>query len=128
MNILNNSYIETDTRILRQNALAIMAGLPRGAQLIPVLKGDAYGLGLCGVAKALADLPGIGMFAVAHAAEGIALRDTGVKQDILVMGNPIPFQVEAAVAAGLTLTLGRTGLAETELPPPAGWACGPRCR
>ena len=106
MNIMNNSYLYTDLGILRENAESILSSLPRGCGLIPVLKDDAYGLGLSRVAAVLEQIEGVCCAAVAHVSEGLVLRSGGFAKDILVMGSPLPFQLVPAVAAGLTLPAG----------------------
>ena len=83
---LHNSVLYIDMGQLRRNAEAILRELD-GAQLIPVLKGNAYGLGLEKVGAALADIPEIRTMAVAQVSEGAALRQAGVTQDILVLGG-----------------------------------------
>ena len=111
MNIqMNNSYIEVNMQCLLDNARAIIESLEGTAQLIPVLKDDAYGLGLVPVAKQLCKLDDIKTIAVSHVSEGLELRCAGVDRDILVMASALPFQVESAVYAGLTLACGRLGL------------------
>ena len=57
MNIQNNSYLLVDLAALRRNARRILSGLQPGTGLIPVLKDDAYGLGMIPVARALGELP-----------------------------------------------------------------------
>lgn len=109
--ILNNSYLLIDTDALRENVRGMLRALPAGTKLIPVLKDDAYGLGAVSVARALSVLPEIDTFAVAHVSEGVALRREGLGQSILVMGNALPFQLAPAVEHGLTLTVGRVGMA-----------------
>ena len=59
MNSLNNSYLAVHTDALCANVAAIEKTLSPGAEIIPVLKCDAYGLGLSLTAPALAALPGI---------------------------------------------------------------------
>lgn len=110
MNISNhNSYLLIDRAKLRQNARTILAQLGEGCMLIPVLKDDAYGLGMVPVARALCELPEITTLAVAHVSEGLCLRAAGIDREILVMGGALPFQLEAAVDAGLTLACGHAG-------------------
>ena len=110
MNISNhNSYLLVDRAVLRENARTIIAGLGKHSSLIPVLKDDAYGLGLVPVAQALCEIPEIRMFAVAHVSEGLELRGAGIDREILVMGGALPFQMEAAVEADLTLACGHAG-------------------
>ena len=112
MNILcYNSYIEVDTGQLLINTRRILAGLGAGTQLIPVLKTDAYGLGLVPVARTLCTLPEIRTIAVAHVSEGLALREAGIDREILVMGGALPFQMEAAAETGLTLACAHLGFA-----------------
>lgn len=58
MNSLNNSYLAVHTDALCANVAAIEKTLSPGAEIIPVLKCDAYGLSLSLTAPALAALPG----------------------------------------------------------------------
>ena len=109
MNSLNNSYLAVHTDALCANIAAIEKTLSPGAEIIPVLKCDAYGLGLSLTAPALAALPGIHTFALAHVSEGLALRALGVKKDVHILGNPMPNAIPVAVGAHLTLTAGRLG-------------------
>ncbi len=111
MNIqMNNSYIEVDMQALLDNARAIIASLGGGCRLIPVLKDDAYGLGLVPVAKQLCTLGEINTIAVSHVSEGLELRRAGIDREILIMASALPFQIESAVDAGLTIACGRLGL------------------
>ena len=110
MNSLNNSYLAVHTDALCANVAAIEKTLSPGAEIIPVLKCDAYGLSLSLTAPALAALPGIRTFALAHVSEGLALRALGIEKDALILGNPLPHAVSDAVNAHLTLTAGRLGL------------------
>lgn len=103
MNIMNNSYLYVDMDILRKNLECIASSLPADCGIIPVLKDDAYGLGLCPVAAVLAESERVQCFAVAHVSEGLALRAAGISKDILVMGSPLPFQLESAILTKLTL-------------------------
>ena len=115
MNISNhNSYLLVNRGFLRQNAQTVISRLGRVTSLIPVLKDDAYGLGLVPVAQALCDNPAIRTIAVAHVSEGLELREAGIDREVLVMGGALPFQMEAAVEAGLTLACGHAGFV-TEL-------------
>ena len=111
VNIMNNSVLETDLRLVRRNAGTIVRDLPTGARLLPVLKCDAYGLGAAETARVLEPLEAVCGFAVAHVSEGLALRAAGVEKDILVMSCALPWQLSAAVSAGLTLACGRPGFA-----------------
>ena len=110
MNIhYQNSYLLIDLDTVCRNARVIIDGLKPGTELIPVLKDDAYGLGLVPVTRALCTLPEIRRVAIAHVSEGIALREAGIDKEILVMGGALPFQMEAAAEAELTLACPHLG-------------------
>ena len=79
------SWVEVDLNRLRGNATAIRAAL-RGADLIAVVKADAYGHGLAAAAGALAGA-GVRRFAVAYVAEAAAVRAAAPDAElILVLG------------------------------------------
>ncbi len=59
-----------------------------GADLMAVVKADAYGHGAARVSRALQE-DGVGAFAVATAAEGVRLRAAGIEGRILVFGPPL---------------------------------------
>lgn len=90
---------------IRQNAFSALSALPEKTKLIPVLKADAFGLGMVPVAKALCSTDRIAGFAVAYVEEGLALKNGGVSFPILILGPSIPIQFGPAISAGLTLTL-----------------------
>ena len=103
--VLNNSSLIIDTDKLRENVRTILRSLPAGTKLIPVVKDDAYGMGMVGVARTLSAFPEIGCFAVANVSEGVTLRREGIRQDILIMGSTLPFQYVPAVECDLTVTV-----------------------
>ena len=108
--VLNNSSLIVDTAKLRENVRTILRSLPAGTKLIPVVKDDAYGMGMVGVARTLSAFPEIGCFAVANVSEGVTLRREGIRQDILIMGSTLPFQYAPAVECDLTVTVSRLGM------------------
>lgn len=67
------------------SALHAKAG---GADLMAVVKADAYGHGAARVSRAL-QREGFGAFAVATAAEGVRLRAAGIEGRIVVFGPPL---------------------------------------
>ncbi len=104
--ITSNSYLQIDLQAIKENIEQIRRETGPGTKLIPVLKSNAYGLGAVTIGRFLSDLGGIDCFAVSQVAEGIELREAGLKQQILVMSLPLDSQVDAAVEHGLLLTLG----------------------
>ena len=108
MNItVNNSYILLDIPRLRENVKEILKELPQHTALIPVLKDDAYGLGMPSVLRVLREFPSIQIIAVSHVSEGVELRTLGWPGQILVMGGTSTALFPLAVEYDLTLAAGR---------------------
>ena len=83
------AWVEVDSAALRHNAENLLALLPVGCELMPVLKCEAYGHGLVKTARLMSSM-GIRAFAVACAAEGVELRRAGIRGDILILGWTAP--------------------------------------
>lgn len=110
MNILlNNSILSVDLKRVRQNVKAILSEL-EGGQLIPVLKDNAYGLGLETMGHLMEEFPQISTLAVAQVEEGAVLRKAGITREILVMGGIPNHLLRAAVELDLTIAVGRLEL------------------
>jgi len=84
---------EIDLNKLRQNVRNIREYI-QPAQIIGVVKANAYGHGCIPVAKVLAE-EGISLLAVIAVEEAIELRDAGVATDILIMGKVWEHQLDA---------------------------------
>lgn len=91
---------EVDLEAIRQNVRALK---PRDAELMAVVKADAYGHGDIPVARAALDA-GAARLGVALVEEGIRLRDGGIDAPILVLSEFPPGSERDALAAGLTPT------------------------
>lgn len=89
---------------LRRNLARIRSAVGSGVRVVPMVKADAYGVGVAGAVKALeAENPwALGVSAVE---EGVALRGMGVTRPILVLSPTPPASARAAVDAGLTLSV-----------------------
>jgi alanine racemase len=96
--------MEIQADALRENLAAVRASVGPGPRLLPMVKADAYGLGVAGAVAALepADPWGYG---VADVDEGTHLRDLGVTKPVLVLSPTPPGSEEIAVEAGLTLSV-----------------------
>ncbi len=93
---------------LRQNALSALRATGSRAGLLPMVKADAYGLGLARVVRALQDVPAQGGpwgFGVATVAEGEALRRCGWAGRVLVTAPAAPGELRRAGEANLTLSI-----------------------
>ena len=105
---MNNSYLLTDLNIFKENIREILNEIAERAprsSLIPVLKDDAYGLGLEVIGSAAAEFDEIKFIACAHVSEGLRLRKAGVTKDIMILGNPVKHMIREALLADLTLTI-----------------------
>ena len=79
---LYSSALYVDMNIFNKN---IQTLTQRHKRLIPVLKSDAYGLGLLPIARTLTGHSGVKMLAVTQVLEGATLREGGIDSHILVL-------------------------------------------
>ncbi|MFL5766934.1 MAG: alanine racemase, partial [Actinomycetota bacterium] len=92
---------EIDLDAIRSNVRAVK---PSDAELMTVVKADAYGHGAVPVARAAIEA-GATWLGVALVEEGIELREAGIDARILVLSEFPPGSEAAALAAELTPTL-----------------------
>ena len=74
------------------------------ADVIPVVKADAYGHGAVPVVKRLVK-EGLNMFAVAQFQEAMELRESGISQPILILGRLFPGDIPQAIRAGFRMSI-----------------------
>jgi alanine racemase len=96
------TQVQVSLGALRRNLAQIQAHVG-GAQVMPILKANAYGHGMVAVGRALEEA-GARCFGVAVVEEGILLRQAGVMAPILVMGGILGSQIPLFLEHGLTLT------------------------
>lgn len=82
---------------IRHNIEEEMKRLPKDAQLWAVVKADAYGHGALEVAKVAKEAGATG-YCVAYVDEGIALREAGFTEPILVLGVTEPMSTVVLAA------------------------------
>lgn len=90
-----NHWIEIDLDALNENAAAVAARIAP-AELVAVVKANAYGHGALEVARSLNEF-GTTWFAVAWLSEAVALRKAGVRGQILAMEHLYPANASLAV-------------------------------
>ena len=83
------AWIELSRANLSHNVRELQGILPGHTKIMAVVKANAYGHGAVLIGKALQDL-GISDFCVATVQEGIALRQSGITGQILVLGYTHP--------------------------------------
>ncbi|MFL5481066.1 MAG: alanine racemase [Gemmatimonadaceae bacterium] len=95
--------VEIDLGAIQRNAATVArrAGVP----LLPMVKADAYGLGVKEVVAALESIDPWG-YGIASVEEGVELRDVGVTRPILVFTPLLEPDLKRARVAKLTPTLG----------------------
>lgn len=76
-------WAEIDRRALRHNA-GIVRERIGSAEMLAVVKANAYGHGLVGVSEALAGE--VQLFGVANLEEALALRDAGLSHPVIILG------------------------------------------
>src|SRR4051812_37513164 len=79
-------WVEINTNALRRNVRAVRERIG-AAELLAVVKANAYGHGMVGVAEVLA--PDVQLFGVANLEEGIALR-AAVSHPVIILGPALP--------------------------------------
>lgn len=99
---LRPTQLEVDLAVLADNYRAIQAHVAP-ARVMPILKANAYGHGLCAVAKKLESI-GAPYVGVAYLEEGLRLRQEGVRMPVLVLGGIVGEQIPRFLEHDLTLT------------------------
>ena len=100
--IVRPTYVEVNLDRLTANYRAIETAVAP-AQIMPILKANAYGHGLVEIARHVVQL-GAACLGVAFLEEGILLREQGISAPILVLGGIIGNQVPLFLKNDLTLT------------------------
>lgn len=92
---------EIDLAALRHNFDQVRRQVAGKAEILAVVKADAYGHGAVPVARTL-EAAGAAAFAVALVEEGVALRRAGLRRPILIFGEVFPGQEAALFDFDLT--------------------------
>jgi alanine racemase len=101
-------WAEIDRGALRHNAKVVRERIG-SAEMLAVVKANAYGHGMLGVAETLAD--DAQLFGVANLEEALALREK-FKHPIIILGPAIPDERSTIVENGFIPTI--SGLSEAE--------------
>lgn len=96
------TWLEIDLAAVARNCAHIVRDT--GTPLMAIVKGDAYGHGAVAVGQAALE-GGAAWLGVARYGEAWTLRAAGIQAPVLVLGMVTPEEVDAAIAAAVTLTL-----------------------
>ncbi|GJM21558.1 MAG: alanine racemase [Planctomycetota bacterium] len=98
-------WAEVDLAALRRNLRRVCARLGGGAQVLAVVKADAYGHGAVPVARALQNEPGLWGFGVGDSHEALELRAAGLEEPVLVLGTIIDDEVPQVVSHDVRVSI-----------------------
>jgi alanine racemase len=115
---VGRAWIEVDTGALRRNAAAIAARAR--VPILPMVKGDAYGLGAVRVARALDQDEPWG-FGVATVGEGEELRRAGIERPIIVFTPLLAEDLDGAERSNLIPALATAATIKRWMPTRLPW-------
>lgn len=101
---MRNSYIEINLNNLKHN-LNQIANHIGSAKMCPIIKANAYGHGMIGIAKNLVH-PSIEMLGIAYPSEGIELRDAGETRKMLLIIPPEIDEIAEIIDNQIDITVG----------------------
>lgn len=116
--IEKRSWIEINLSQLRKNYFLYKNSLKADAEIMAVIKADAYGHGDVQVARLLSQ-SGVHLFAVSNIDEAVGLREAGIQGEILILGYTSVFYAktlwyhdltQAIVSEEYAIALAETGL------------------
>jgi alanine racemase len=98
---LRSAWVEIHLQALRRNFDLLRQAVAPSVQVLAVVKDDAYGHGALPVARVALEAGAWGL-AVATLAEGLALRQAGIRAPILLLGQRQPAELPWCVRHRLT--------------------------
>lgn len=106
-----HSWISVDLGQLEHNLASLKARLRRGVRLCVVMKADAYGLGIAGIAPVLIR-HWVDFIAVASNAEAVTLRQAGYGGRLMRIRTASPDEALAAASLGVEEMIGDVDTAQ----------------
>lgn len=97
----SRNLVEIDTKALQHNFRLLKAELGEEKTLLGMIKADAYGHGMIEAAQAFAEA-GCDTFGVAEIGEGVELRESGRKENILIFLGCRPEELKLLFEYSLT--------------------------
>lgn len=115
--IEKRSWVEVNLDQIANNYRIYKQALAKDAQIMAVIKADAYGHGDAMVARTLSSM-GVNLFAVSNIDEAVGLRNAGINGEILILGYSSPIYAntlhyldltQAIVSEEYALALAKSG-------------------
>jgi alanine racemase len=103
----SRAWVDVSIRAFQENFLTIREAVGADVRIIPMVKANAYGLGLFEALDALEPLEPWG-YGVAAVEEGIRIRERGIEKPVLVLSPLPPASYRPAVEAGLSVCISDT--------------------
>ena len=103
-NSCSRTWAEINLDNIGHNARLIRSMVPQTAEVMGVVKADAYGHGVFEVVNTLL-LNGVTRLAVSMLDEAIQLRQMGVRVPILILSDPEPERIDELIKYGITQTI-----------------------
>ncbi|HEY3321416.1 MAG TPA: alanine racemase [Planctomycetota bacterium] len=97
-------WCEVDLSSVAHNVRKLVGRLKQGAALMAIVKSEAYGHGAVAVSRA-ALAAGASALGINEIAEGVALRDSGIRAPILLLTSCLPDEMPAGIDAALTFSV-----------------------
>ncbi len=98
------TWIEIDTAAAKNNYKVFRNLIGKNCFLMAVVKSNAYGHGLIDFSRLMQKF-GIDWFGVDSITEALALRESGIKKKILVLGYTLPEKLRDAAENNISLTV-----------------------
>jgi alanine racemase len=98
------AWLEVDLEAIERNLAETQRRVGPGRNVIASIKGNAYGLGVVGVAQSL-ERQGVYALWTGNIDEGIALRAAGIATKIIMFGGYLPEQIDELVEHDLIPTI-----------------------
>ena len=105
------SWVEVDPGALRHNLAFVRRAIGPKPEILAVIKADAYGHGIVEAARALAH--DVAVFGVATLSEAHAVLAAETGRPVMLLSPCLPSEREAAVAAGVIVTVSSADEAES---------------
>ncbi len=109
--VRRSAWVEIDRQRLRRNFQIINQHKPPGLQLLSVVKDNAYGHGAGEVARIALESGAVGL-GVTTMDEAVELRQLGIQDPILMLGERCPDELPACLDYRLTVSVGEMRVAQ----------------